>query len=390
MSERNQVAQHHSLRVCHFASGDLWAGAEVQVAMLLGALTQIPDLELSALLLNRGRLFDELTLRGIPVTVCDESRHGVGRLLGAVTSYLREFRPNIVHSHRYKEHILGAFAGKLSHTPIVVRTYHGLEESLSGWAGFKMKLYNGIDTVVGKMTADGVIGVSSEITGILERRFPASDVRCIRNGIELTRVAPTVDRRVMRAQLGLSHDSFVVGTVGRLMPIKGLEYLIEAFQLFQHAYGPHKSELVIVGDGPLKASLMQCAEVHGVAQDVHLLGARTDVYNVMSVFDVFALPSLHEGVPMVLLEAMAMEIPIVASRVGGIPEILEDDKEALHVSPKDPAALARKIALCATTPDLRARLGRAARARVACQFTIKASAASMHGMYRSLIGQGDH
>jgi len=357
--------------------------------MLLGTLTHFPDLELTAFLLNRGRLADELTLRGVPVRVCDESRQGIGQLLWAVTNHLNEIQPNIVHSHRYKEHILGAVAGKLSHNPVVVRTYHGLEEHLSGWAGLKMKLYNGMDAAIGKMTANGIVGVSFEIAGILKRRFPSADVRCIRNGIDLTRVVPSVGRMVMRAQLGLSPDSFVVGTVGRLMPIKGLEYLIEAFRQFRHQHDPHKSELVIVGDGPLKASFMRCAEEYGVAHDVRLLGSRTDIYDVMNVFDVFALPSLHEGVPMVLLEAMALGIPIVASCVGGIPEILEDEKEALLAPAKDSTALARRIGEYAESPELRARLSRAARARVEREFAIAASAASMRGMYRSLIGYGD-
>jgi glycosyltransferase involved in cell wall biosynthesis len=116
---------------------------------------------------------------------------------------------------------------------------------------------------------------------------------------------------------------------------------------------------------------------------------RTDVYNLMRVFDVFALSSLHEGVPMVLLEAMALGIPIVASHVGGIPEILEDSREAVLVPAKDPEALARAIGVVAGSSELRAELIRAARVRVETQFSIKASATSMREMYRSLIGRGD-
>jgi len=376
------------VRVCHFASGDLWAGAEVQVATLLGALKQFPDLELSALLLNSGRLADELTLRGIPVTVCDESRLGIARLLLAVTNHLKEIRPHFLHSHRYKEHILGALAGKLSHNPLTVQTYHGLEENLPGWAGLKMSLYNGINVAVGKATADGIIGVSSEITNILKGRYPSADVRCIRNGIDLAQVVPTVERSAMRAQLGIAPDTFVVGTVGRLMPIKGLEYLIEALAQLRRQHGPQMSELVIVGDGPLRAVLGQCAESHGVSRDVKFLGMRTDVYNVMRAFDVFALSSLHEGMPMVLLEAMALGVPIVASHVGGIPEILEDRREGLLVPAGDAGALAREIEVLAGSSELRAELIRAARGRVEAQFSIQSSAAKVHEIYRSLNDAG--
>jgi L-malate glycosyltransferase len=370
--------------VCHFASGDLWAGAEVQVVTLLGALKQFPDLELSALLLNSGRLSDEFTLRGIPVTVCDESRLGIVQLLLAVTNHLKEIRPHILHSHRYKEHILSAFAGKLSHNPLTVQTYHGLEENLRGWAGLKMNLYNWINVVVGKATADGIVGVSSEIANILRGRYPSADVRCIRNGIDLARVVPTLERSAMRAQLGIAPDTFVVGTVGRLMPIKGFEYLLEAFAQLRRQQGPQESKLVIVGDGPLRAVLGQCAGNNGLSHDVEFLGMRTDVYNLMRVFDVFALSSLHEGVPMVLLEAMALGVPIVASHVGGIPEILDDRREALLVPAKDPEALARAIGAVAASSELRAELIRAARVRVETQFSIQSSAAKMREMYRSL------
>jgi len=389
MSSNGVVGTRFPLRVCHFASGDLWAGAEVQIATLLGALKQFPDLELSAVLLNRGRLSDELGRQGIPVTICDESRLGIARLLMAVTRHLRESRPHILHSHRYKEHILGALAGKLSHDPLTVQTYHGLEENLSGWAGLKMKLYNRVNVAVGKLTADGVVGVSSEITHILARNYPSADVRCIRNGIDLTRVAPSVDPVTMRAELGIAPATFVVGTVGRLMPIKGSKYLIEAFARFRRQRAPQESQLVIVGDGPSRTALEQCAESHGISRDVRFLGMRTDVYSLMTAFDIFVLPSLHEGVPMVLLEAMALGIPVVASRVGGIPEILEDRKEALLVPARNAEALATAIGSVAGSIELRDELIRSARARVQTQFSITASARSIRDMYRSLVGFGN-
>jgi len=361
----------------------------VQVATLLEALKQFSDLKLSALLLNRGRLSEELTLRGIPVTVCDESRLGGIQLLRAVSDHLKETRPDILHSHRYKEHILSALAGKSAHNSITVQTYHGLEENLPGWAGLKMNLYNGINVAVGKATADGIIGVSSDITDILKGRYPTADVRCIRNGIDLARAAATVECSAMRAQLGIAPDTFVVGTVGRLMPIKGFEYLIEAFAQCCRRHDLRKSKLVIVGDGPLRAVLGQSAESQGISDHVMFLGVRADVYNVMSVFDVFALSSLHEGVPMVLLEAMALGVPIVASRVGGIPEILEDSREALLVPAKDPIALAKAMDAFVESAELRAELTRAARRRVEIEFSIQTSAAKMREMYRSLCAAGE-
>src|SRR5262245_55447743 len=328
------------MRVCHFVSGDVWAGAEVQVATLLAALKRFPELELSALLLNAGKLHDELGRLGIPVALCDESRLGLARLLMEVTRCLRKGRPQILHTHGYKEQVLAAAAGRMSNRPRLVQTYHGLQENLPGWAGLKMRIY---DRINGAASADALIGVSSEITRILQERHPSTEVRCIRNGIDTARAAPTRDRLTMRAQLGIAPDCFVVGSVGRLMPIKGLDRLIEAFAQLRQRQPGLKAHLVIVGDGPLRNELEQCARRLGVAAEVRFLGARNDVYDLMACFDVFALSSLHEGVPMVILEAMAVGIPIVASRVGGIAEILEDGKDALLVPAGDPGALARGI-----------------------------------------------
>jgi glycosyltransferase involved in cell wall biosynthesis len=193
----------------------------------------------------------------------------------------------------------------------------------------------------------------------------------------------------MRAELGIAPATFVVGTVGRLMPIKGSKYLIEAFARFRRQRAPQESQLVIVGDGPSRTALEQCAESHGISRDVRFLGMRTDVYSLMTAFDIFVLPSLHEGVPMVLLEAMALGIPVVASRVGGIPEILEDRKEALLVPARNAEALATAIGFVAGSIELRNELIRSARARVQAQFSITASARSMRDMYRSLVGFGN-
>jgi L-malate glycosyltransferase len=373
------------MRVCHIASGDVWAGAEAQVAALLGALRAFPELELSAVLLNRGRLHDELAGLGIPVAVCDESRAGIMRLFLETRRRLREFRPEILHTHGYKENVLGAAAGRASSRPKLVQTYHGIQENLTGWAGARMRLYDRLNSVVGRMAGDGFIGVSSEIAQILRERYPEKDVRCIRNGIDVARVAPSRARNAVRDRIGVAREAFVVGTVGRLMPIKAFDRLIAALaQLLRDRAGLN-ARLVIVGDGPLRRELEACAARLGVSRETTFLGARGDVYDLMAAFDVFALPSLHEGVPMVILEAMAIGVPIVASRVGGIPEILEDGRDALLVEAAAPGALAHAIGRLAADPSLRAALARSARHQAEARFSITATAASVVELYRSLF-----
>ena len=147
-------------------------------------------------------------------------------------------------------------------------------------------------------------------------------------------------------------------------------------------------QLVIVGDGPLREVLGQCAARRGVTNDVSFLGPRSDVYDLMAAFDVFVLSSLHEGIPMAILEAMAVGVPIVASRVGGIPEILEDGVEGLLVRSQDPASLAGAIGKVARSPAAGVESSRAARIRVERDFSILSSAAQMRDMYQSLGNDG--
>ena len=379
--DKGQVLALKPIQVCHLASGDLWAGAEVQIATLLRALKADQRFDLSAIVLNKGRLAEELAAAGISVTVYDESV-GLWTTLRSLASHLRRRRPDIVHSHRYKEHILGAFAAKLSHNSLVVQTYHGLEEHLHGWAARKMRAYSTLNTIVGQIAAQGFVGVSEEIAAILRRRYTAGKVRCIRNGIDLTRVKATSSGTCLRNQLGIASSAFVIGSVGRLTPVKGIEYLIRAVSKNRRS---QERKLIIVGDGPLRPALEELAREVGVAGSVLFLGARNDVYDLMGVFDVLALPSLHEGVPMVLLEAMAMAMPIIASRVGGIPEIVDDGQDALLVQARDIDVLADAIETIANDELLRNRLRKSARARVESQFAIEQTAALTGDFYCELM-----
>jgi glycosyltransferase involved in cell wall biosynthesis len=371
------------IRVCHLASGDLWAGAEAQIATLLRALKADQRFDLSAIVLNKGRLAEELAVAGISVTVYDESV-GTWTTLRSLASHLNLHRPDIVHSHRYKEHILCAFAAKLSHNSLMVQTYHGLEEHLHGWAEVKMGAYTTLSTVVGKVAAQRFVGVSQEITAILRRRYAPGKVRCIRNGVDLTRVKAIKSGADLRDRLSIASGEFVIGAVGRLTPVKGIEYLIRAVAKNR---GPQKRKLVIVGDGPLRPALERLAREVGVAGNVLFMGARNDVYDLMAAFDVLALPSLHEGIPMVVLEAMAMAVPIIASRVGGIPEILDDGQEALLVQARDVDVLADAIETVANDEVLRNRLRKAARARVESQFSAVKTAALTGDLYCELMDE---
>ena len=131
----------HALRVCHVMSADLWAGAEVQVATVASYLVERPDVTLTAVLLNEGRLARELRRLGVQVAVMDERENGAITILASLTRFLRDNRVEIVHTHRYKDNILGSIAAKLAGVPHVTRTVHGLNEAMRGWGRAKLLAY---------------------------------------------------------------------------------------------------------------------------------------------------------------------------------------------------------------------------------------------------------
>jgi glycosyltransferase involved in cell wall biosynthesis len=191
------------------------------------------------------------------------------------------------------------------------------------------------------------------------------------------------ERAVAKTRLGLAADQPVVGTVGRLEPRKGTATLLEALAHI-HADGHRDVVAVVAGDGPLRAELETLARRLGIAQHVRLLGDRADVRAVLAALDVFVLPSRTEGMSNALLEAMAMECGIVATAVGGTPEVMAGDTTGILVPAADPVALARATVRLLDVPEERARLGAAARRRVEERFDARAMVRRLEAVYAAV------
>src|SRR2546428_11106332 len=154
------VGARRGLRVCHIVSGDLWAGAEVRVGTVASYLVERPDVNLSAVLLNEGRLASELRRLGVQVTVIDESRNSAVRIVALLTRYLREHHVEVVHTHRYKESVVGSIAAKLAGAPPAIPTGPGLPEPMRGWGRGKGWAYGAGDRAAPWGFADLIIAGS--------------------------------------------------------------------------------------------------------------------------------------------------------------------------------------------------------------------------------------
>ena len=363
--------------------GDLWAGAEVQLKVLLSKLVQKPEFNLSVILFNEGRLGKEIEGLGIPVAVFPETEWGSAKIFLELFRKFKKSNVQLVHTHNYKDTILAAPAAKLCGIQHVVRTVHGLREPFEGLQAFKMNLYEAIARTVHRYCVDSIIGVSSQIESKYKAEGRFSRVTCIRNGIDLEGRSVQTDRWHTRKDLGVDTGTCLIGTVGRLSPVKGIPYLLQTARILLRQGANVK--VLVVGDGSIRLDLMTQTRDLGVSENVVFLGHREDTDELLQALDIFVLPSLSEGIPMALLEAMAASRAVVASRVGGIPEIVEDGFEGFLVEPMDVDGLAERCRRLIESPDVARKMGERARKRVERDFSATAMADRVASVYKELL-----
>jgi sugar transferase (PEP-CTERM/EpsH1 system associated) len=286
-----------------------------------------------------------------------------GRDLGVafrLARALREDRPAIVRTYNWATWVEGFMAARLARVPVHIHSEH---QQPFGETPRERRRRDRVRRFLARR-ADAVVALSSEIAARFERDLGADPARVevIVNGVDFPRIEEAVrraDRAARLGALGVPAGALVIGAVGRCVVEKDFGSLVAALpRILAAAPAAH---LVIAGDGPLREGLARRAAALGVEGRVHLAGARPDVPELLGCFDIFALPSLSEGISNTILEAMVAGLPIVTTPVGGTPEILEDDRTAVFVRPADPEGLARAIVALAHDPARRAALGREAR-----------------------------
>jgi len=371
-----------TMRVCHVMTADLWAGAEVQLFTTASYLSQRQDVVLTAVLFNDGRLAGELRRLGIDVAVIDEASHSAADIVLFLTHFFSEHRIELVHTHRYKDTVLGAIAAKLAGVPHVVRTMHGLREPMTGWNRVKFGAYETLDKTMLRWCADRVIAVSNRMAGaLISNGYKSSLVTTIQNGIDLAKAASSRNPEDMKRELGVD-GAIVIGTAGRLTPVKGQDTFLRAARLILDR--EPRAQFLIAGDGPLEHDLKSLAGQLGIDSACRFLGARNDIADVVSAMDVFVLPSLNEGMPMAALEAMALAKPVVASKVGGLPEVIRHRESGVLVPPGNADALAAACLELVRDRSRAARMGAEARRTIEAEFSGERNGQALADVYRAV------
>ncbi len=375
MSEPKLSVDGRHITVCHVISGDLWGGAEAQAAALMTRSTN--EVGVCAITFNRGELLSRLEDAGIRAELADESRMGLAHLVHRVHTVLGRWRPDVVHVHGFKENLIAGIAARLLRIPIV-RTHHGRGMIGAG------RLHTCIERFNAAFLADGLIAVSRDLAESLRLSgISLKHLRVIRNGIDLS--AAEISASAAAHREPSADKDFTIGTVGRLVGVKNHRCLLIAFRHVLDQIG--NARLVIVGDGPLAGELKSLAAELGISERVLFAGFQRTVSTYMRSLDVFVLSSLHEGVPISLLEAMSMDVPVVCTRVGGIPEVIAHSQNGLLVEPEDARSLAAAVVRIAADKAFAHMLAENARSSLTNELSFESSLAGTISLYRETVSK---
>ena len=367
-------------RVVYMAHAFMVGGAE---EMVLNLVRHLPErFEPVVCCINQaGPIGEEIEKTGVPFHVF-HLNPGVRRPLHVleIQRRLRELKPDIVHTFLLTASLYGRLAAILAGVPIVIgtevniyenkRPHHALAERL---------LMRGTDRVV--VSAESVRDFY-----IKQMHAAPAKVDVIYNAVDFSQLQTTTSREALRASVGVPAGAPLAGIIARLTEQKAHRYLFEAMA---STPGLEATHLLVVGDGELRDELRAMSERLGLSARVHFLGARRDLGDLLAAIDVFVMPSLWEGLPLSMVLAMGAGLPVVATRVAGIPEVVQDEATGLLVPPADAPAFGAALARLIADPGLRQEMGAAASAFVRPRFGIDGYVASVSDLYdRLLIGKG--
>jgi glycosyltransferase involved in cell wall biosynthesis len=351
-------------------AGELFGGVEQHVLDLCrfvrGRTGESPLL----VLFHDGELAARATAGGIRTAVLKGTHRYDPRLvdrLAAVASAAR-----VLHAHGYKATIACALvkrriarqrrATSMAAELGLVKTEHGLPEpgrTPGPW--LKMRGNLALDLLATRLGVDAVCYVTCDLAHRYRLMHRKLDRRVIPNGIE------PLERATFKRPADLEAGAVNLGIVGRVVPVKGIEFAIRALGAWEV---PRNVRLNILGSGPSENALRELSAVLGIQDRVRFLGFRSNVYDYLGHLDALLMPSLHEGLPYTLLEGMSLGLPIVASRVGGLAEVLEDGKTAVLVEPEDVQGLSSAVREVVARPEWAATLGRNAAAEQRRAYTL--------------------
>jgi len=353
-------------------------GAEKVVAKIAAHLQKDRYNALVSCLYDPGLVADEILKSGIQVVnLGARDKWDVGAA-GRLFRLLKRENIQILHSHLFHANLLGRIAGKMAGVPIIISTRHNVElggkgrELLNRWT-------------IG--CSDVTIAVSEQVRDAEMRWMGLSPRRLVTiyNGIDIERFKnlDPKEANAFRHELHIDQDAPLIGVIARFHRQKGHSILLDTSPSILDRFPSAK--ILLVGEGGTRVAIEEKVQKLGLSDFILPTGIRQDIPHVLSALDLFVLPSLWEGMPIVLLEAMAAGLPVVATRVGGVPELVEDGATGLLVPAHDPEALAKAIIALLQDRERAEAMGQAGRERVERYFSVERMVQQTEALYEELV-----
>lgn len=369
------------LSVLQFVTELRIGGTERHVVNLLCALDPIRFESHLACLRLCGQFLDEIDPRRIQVREYNVSSlwgPGALRQQARFGRYIRRNRIQVVHTYSFYPNVFALLPAKLAGVPVAVAS---IRDTGDLWTPMQRRAQR----MACRLADCVVVNADAVRSRLITEGYDWRKIRVIRNGIDASRFQKSRADGGLRHELGLPPGAPIVAVISRLTAVKGVEFLLDAIPTVVQRFPD--ARFLIVGDGDAREGLERRAVRLGLDGRAVFTGFRRGVPEILSEVTVGALPSLSEATSNALLEAMAAGVPVVATRVGGNPEVVEDGVTGLLVPPGDPGALARAICDLLANPELAARFGRAGRRRVIQAFSLERMIRETEGLYSDLASE---
>jgi len=369
-----------STRILHVIYSLEIGGAEMDLVAKAKVLVERYGYQVAIVcLLRRGELVEEVERDGIRVIGPVMSGSSDIRVIPWLLRIIRSGKFDVVHTHMFASNFLGRVAATLAGVLVIISTVQLIAEREKWW---EMLLDRAL-----QFKTDMMIASSEAVRqSFIQRGIRPAKIAVIHNSVDFARfdaVDREAARRAMRQAFGWDEGHFVVGTVARLERIKGLDHLIEAAKTVAEALP--QARFLVVGDGPQREDLL--SRVHHLELGEHCIfaGLRSDVPQILPAFDLFVLPSLSEALGTAAIEALASGVPVVASRVGGVPEVVTHGETGLLVPPGDAMQLAQAILHVAANPAEARQWAERGQKRVRLMFDVNRLADAQARLYQHFL-----
>lgn len=328
---------------------------------------------------DAGRLQPEFEKAGIKVHIIKRVPGIDASLPFKLSKLIKQRGIDIIHAQNVSSWLYCAPASFLSGKPLIYTAH-----TSSDYSGLHIYKWRLVENILARFTKR-VTTVAAIIAEYMKKKefVPANKIEVIYNGIDCKKYEQSVDVVLKKRELGIKESEYVIGNVARLTPVKNHELLITAFEQIKERIP--NARLFVAGEGPLKEQLTDFIKQLSLESFVTLMGDRRDIHELLKVFDVFVLPSLKEGFPMVLLEAMAASIPVIATDVGGNKELVLNGETGLVIPPNNANALQEAIMKLHDFPDLAKTMGKNGERRVQEGFTFDMMINKYEKVYASLL-----